>query len=87
MDLILGVSPLTLSTYIYHHTRWLAFTKIHALSQYLPHLEERLGQGTDVEKLFLKSLWFCLDIWMLIVFHICMQYQDTARRPLCTKVA
>lgn len=42
--------------YLHHLTGWLAFTKGHVLSQYLLHLEKRLGRGTDVDKLFLKCL-------------------------------
>lgn len=42
-----------------------------------------LGYGTDVDKLIPKC---CLNVRILILFYICVLYQDTTRHPLCTRV-
>lgn len=65
-------------------SRWLDFTKIFLLSPYLEHLEKKiLGYRTDVDKLLQKC---CLNIWILIIFYICVLYQHVTGHLLCTRV-
>lgn len=64
--------------------RWLDFTGVLLLSPYLQHLEKKkLQYGTNIDKLLQKQ---CLNIWMLLMFYICVLYQHITGYASCTRV-